>query len=195
MTSISQYIERRPSDCQLHPLGKPEPDVGMPHRPVHRSMQDMTHGLPSQAPPPPAHAKTQHSAAAVSTTVSVGGMPRKSALKNSNSKLDSNPPANSTTFRTHLPPPEFADQSPTSSTKNNISSIGNPGGTNRRGSFTLTESKSNVSLGPPHSSFRTLPRGQPHMQMSINPNSLTKLLITDPTIRKPLIRKSLDFVK
>ena len=172
---------RKHEHTYVYPLGKPDPDVGRPHR----SLQDMTHGLPSQAPPPPAHAQT-HSAA-VSTTVSVGGMPRKSALKNSNSKLDSNP-ANST-FRTHLPPPEFADQSPTSSTKN--VPIG-PG--NRRGSFTLTESKSNVSLGPPHSSFRTLPRGQP-MQMSINPNSLTKLLITDPTIRKPLIRKSLDFVK
>lgn len=40
-----------------------------------------------------------------STTVSVGLPPRKSALK----KM----PDSTSTFRTHLPPPEFADQSPT----------------------------------------------------------------------------------
>ena len=87
-------------------------------------------------------------------------MPRKSALKTSNSKLDST----ASTFRTHLPPPEFADQSPTSNSRHM------PGS-----GFTMAES--HVSLGS-HSSFRTLPRGpmppQPiPMSMSINPNSLT----------------------
>ena len=149
MTSISQYIERRPSDCLLQPLGTPPPPAVR-----QRSLQDMTHGLPDRAPPPPTHGQTGgHST--VSTTVSVGGMPRKSALKSSNSKLD----ATASTFRTHLPPPEFADfadyTSPTSSNRHVLTRGGGPEG---GGSFTLAES--HVSLGP-HSSFRTLPRGPP----------------------------------
>ena len=165
MTSISQYIKRRPSDCLLQPLGTPPPPAVR-----QRSLQDMTHGLPSQAPPPPTHGQPGHST--VSTTVSVGGMPRKSALKSSNSKLD----ATASTFRTHLPPPEFADYtSPTSSNRHVLTRSGGPEGGG--GSFTLAES--HVSLGS-HSSFRTLPRGPPMHgmiqggpSMSINPNTLT----------------------
>ena len=165
MTSISQYIERRPSDCLLQPLGTPPPPAVR-----QRSLQDMTHGLPSQAPPPPTHGQPGHST--VSTTVSVGGMPRKSALKSSNSKLD----ATASTFRTHLPPPEFADYtSPTSSNRHVLTRGGGPEGGG--GSFTLAES--HVSLGS-HSSFRTLPRGPPMHgmiqggpSMSINTNNLT----------------------
>ena len=120
MTSISQYIERRPSDCM----------IGTPPSQNRRSLQDMT--LP--APPPPA---------SMVTTVSVGGglaggQPRKSALKSSCSKGIEGIPS---TFRTHLPPPEFADQCPTS-----VSG----GGGNRH----LTMAESHI---PSHSSFRTLP--------------------------------------
>jgi hypothetical protein len=147
MSSISQYIERRPSDCLLQPLGTPPPSS-------RRSLQDMSLPPPAPSPPP----------AAVATTISLGGgpQPRKSALKSSNSKLDSGQVAS--TFRTHLPPPEFADQSPT------------------RHHLTLAESHLPLQP-PPHSSFRTLPRGvpisiplnspavPPHQQQHHNPQS------------------------
>ena len=70
--------------------------------------------------------------------------PRKSALKHgsSNTKLvEGGGQMVTSTFRAHLPPPEFADTSPPG------------GGVVRQQHFTLAEVT-------PHSSFRTLPRQQ-----------------------------------
>ena len=129
MTSISQYVERRPSDsnCLMQhtmAVASVTPPSGR------RSLPDMSG--PPPAPPPPSMA----------TTVSVA--PRKSALKHgsSNTKLvEGGGQMVTSTFRAHLPPPEFADTSP-------------PGGSVvRQQHFTLAEVT-------PHSSFRTLPRQQ-----------------------------------
>ena len=168
MTSISQYVERRPSDsnCLMQhtmAVASVTPPSGR------RSLPDM-HGATSgsgggglihtttpPAPPPPS----------MSTTVSVA-IPRKSALKtSSNTKLiervvgptggmgpGGGPPGTAaimtsagSTFRTHLPPPEFADTSPPSNTSGRH--------------FTLAEVQVQRVPPPqhqPHSSFRTLPR-------------------------------------
>ena len=76
-------------------------------------------------------------------TVSVPPQPRKSALKATKCEV-----VQTSTFRAHLPPPEFADTSP---------------------SRHLTLAEIQPSHFQPHSSFRTLPKNA----TSINPNSVT----------------------
>ena len=183
MTSISQYVERRPSDsnCLMQhtmAVASVTPPSGR------RSLPDMhgaTSGGPSHtttppAPPPPS----------MSTTVSVA-IPRKSALKtSSNTKLIERvvgptggmggpgggvgPPgtaaimtSSGSTFRTHLPPPEFADTSPPSNTSGCH--------------FTLAEVQVQRPPPPPqhqpHSSFRTLPRPVNSIDAHNPPNTQT----------------------
>ena len=128
MTSISQYVERRPSDSNC--LMQHSMAVGSMTPPTtRRSLPDMHNSATPPAPPPPS----------MVTTVSLA--PRKSALKGgSSTKLIEAAGGQmvTSTFRTHLPPPEFADTSP-------------PGSSGGR-HFTIAE------VQPPHSSFRTLPR-------------------------------------
>ena len=90
--------------------------------------------LQDLVPPPPPTS---------TVTVSVPPQPRKSALKTTKCEV-----VQTSTFRAHLPPPEFADTSP-----------------NRH--LTLAEIQAQpVSHFQPHSSFRTLPKNA-----SINPNN------------------------
>ena len=179
MTSISQYVERRPSDsnCLMQhtmAVASVTPPSGR------RSLPDM-HGATSGSGGGPSHTTTPPAPPppSMSTTVSVA-IPRKSALKtSSNTKLiervgpaggmgpaGSGPPGTTaimtsagSTFRTHLPPPEFADTSPPSNTSGRH--------------FTLAEVQ--VQRPPPqhqpHSSFRTLPR--PVNPIDAPPNTQT----------------------
>ena len=130
MSSIS-YIERRPSDPNCLIMTPP---------PSRRSLQDLV------PPPPPTN-----------TVISVPPQPRKSALKNPGGGGGKCEVVPNSTFRAHLPPPEFADISPT----------------NRH--LTLAEIQANPlpshfqPQGPTASSastFRTLPKNA----SSITPN-------------------------
>lgn len=163
MNSISQYIERRPSDpnCLMEAHLGSHGGTPPPNR---RSLPDDMSGPPA-APPPPVMSTTM-------CTVSVG--PRKSALKGSNSKLiEVGTTSAGSTFRTHLPPPEFADQSPTSASNRHL---------------TLAESH----LPMQHSSFRTLPRPlnphspavPPHQQPHSSSNHSSQTLPLKSNLKK-----------
>jgi len=185
MSSISQYVERRPSDTnclQVIPGASPThcesykmaEAISSSSSSLHRRSVALPDNMPvplsQQAPPPPPPPP-----GLPTTTITVGmppgggGVPRKSALKQGQQQgqhKGGNSSGGTSSFHAHLPPPEFADL-PSPPPSIIMAAAADHGGSHSRSSSNeligLTASDHQPLIRPgsrnsSSSSFRTLPR-------------------------------------